>query len=250
VNSSTFGRWFRSAPAGDAHLRIICFPFAGGGASVFHPWLSRVPRGVQICAVELPGRESRHSETLRRDMKSILTDLAPAVEPFIECPYALFGHSLGGILAFELARELRRRSMPLPIRFFASACRAPQLPSRTEPIHRLDNRRFLERLSRIAEISTFLRQGAEMVNLTLPILKADFEIAENYRYVTESEFLFPITALGGNQDKFVTAGDLVAWHAQTSEEFRLRLLAGGHLFLTSSPDRVIQTVLDEVGSKG
>lgn len=241
------GQWFRSGPAPGTHLRLICFPFAGGGASLFHPWQSLVPRDVQVCPVELPGRDSRYNEPPRRDLRGLVQELVRAVDCFVDCPYALFGHSLGGLLAFELARELRSLGKPAPVRFFASACRAPQLPSRREPIHGLEDERFLEQLTRLTGLSTNQKADFEIVRLLVPVLKADFEMSDTYRYVAEPAFTFPITALGGNQDGLVAAGDLVAWHLQTAGSFRLRLLPGGHLFLRSSPGRVLKMILEEVG---
>ncbi len=234
-------------PSASAQVRIICFPFAGGGASVFQRWFSHVPDTVQVCPVELPGRETRFGETLLRDFAAVIQELAPAAAPYLDCPYVIFGHSLGGFLAFELARELRRRSQRLPFHFFASACRAPHLPSRMEPVHDADDAVFLNRLGQIGGLPHLMKQSPEMMELLLPIVRADFQMAEQYRFVNEPAFDFPITALGGSQDRFVCAGDLVAWHTHTTGPFRLRLLAGGHLFLSASPERVIETVLQDAG---
>jgi medium-chain acyl-[acyl-carrier-protein] hydrolase len=237
--------WVRASPARDASLRIVCLPFAGGGASIFRPWWSM--KDIQICAVELPGRESRFAERPFRDLSALARELATALGPFFDCPYALFGHSLGGLLSFELARELRRRAMPAPIRLFASACRAPQLPNRRKPISGLDDPLFLEQVARFRELPDEVIDP-EVIKLVLPTLRADYEMYESYVYAAEPPFSFPVTALGGSRDDLVTAGDLVAWSFQTTGQFRLRVLPGGHLFLRTTPERVIQTVLAEMGS--
>lgn len=246
MTSAISQRWFRSGPLPGTRLRIICFPYAGGGASIYRPWIEIAPPGMQICGVELPGREGRYNESLPRDMESIVQQLALAVEPFLDCPYVLFGHSLGAFLAFELARELRRRDQQPPVRFFASACRAPHLPSRSENIHQLGDKQFLERLARISGMAPLLEQSGEMLKLLMPILRADFRLSETYQHRTEPRFVFPITAIGGRQDMLVVPGDLVAWHLQTTGTFRLRILAGGHLFLRSSPEQVFHILSEEL----
>jgi surfactin synthase thioesterase subunit len=246
MTSAASNPWFHTGPLPGTRLRIICLPYAGGGASIFRSWIEKAAPGMQVCGVELPGRDGRYKESLPGDVESIVQQLAPAVEPFLDCPYVLFGHSLGAFLAFELARELRRRGQPPPMRFFASACRAPHLPSRSEKIHQLADKQFLERLVRISGMAHFLEQSGEMLKLLLPILRADFRLAETYEFRSDTRFAFPITAIGGRQDTLVIPGDLVAWHLRTTGTFRLRMLAGGHLFLRSSPEQVFQTILEEL----
>lgn len=240
-------RWVRSSPAQDPSLRIICLPFAGGGGSVFYPWQAVIPGDIQICAVELPGRESRFAEQPIRDLAELIQALASALAPFIGGPYALFGHSLGGLLSFELARELRRRAKPAPVRLFASACRAPHLPSRRRPICGLNDERFVEHIARLGGIPREILGTPEVLKLAIPALRADYEMYESYVHTSEPNFAFPVTALGGSQDELVTSSDLVAWCSHTSGPFRLRMLPGGHLFLRSAPARVIHTVLEELG---
>ncbi len=240
-----FPQWVTPSPATGANLRIVCLPFAGGGASMFHPW--RSAKNIQICAVELPGREGRVAEEPPRHLRTLAHELASALEPLFHCPYALFGHSLGGLVSFELARELRRRAKPAPIRFFASACRAPQLPSRRKPICGLNDALFLEQVTRAGGIPEEIAGNREVMTLILPALRADYEMFESYEYAPEAPFAFPVTSLGGSQDGQVISGDLVAWSSQTTGQFRLRMLPGDHFFLRSTPERVIQIVQEELG---
>lgn len=197
-----------------------------------------------MCPVELPGRETRFEEAPRADLAQLVRELAPALECFLDRPYALFGHSAGALVAYELARELRRRDRPAPQRFFASACRAPQLPPAHAPIHHLDDEAFLEHLWRMGGTLFDPAGELQLTRSLLPALRADFKMFETYRYAAEPAFDFPVTALGGSEDKLVRTGDLVAWHSQTSAAFNLRLLPGGHFFLRSATERVVRTVLD------
>jgi surfactin synthase thioesterase subunit len=246
TSENSFRPWFRSGPAASASLRLICLPYAGGGTSVFHSWHASVPGDVQVCPIDLPGRETRFNETPKEDLRAIVRELAPAMERFLDRPYALFGHSLGALIAFELARELRRHNRPAPVRFFASACRAPQLPLQHRPIHHLDDEAFLNQVAGIGDMPADGAAQEELAQSLLPALRGDFKMFEKYSYAPEEPFDFPITALCGSEDRWVGRGDLVAWHSQTSSLFNLRLLPGGHLFLRSSPDRVIRTVLESL----
>jgi len=246
TSDNSFRPWFRSGPAASASLRLICVPYAGGGTSVFHSWHESVPSFVQVCPIDLPGRETRFNETPKDDLRSLVRELAAAIERFLDRPFALFGHSLGALIAFELARELRRNNRPAPVRFFASACRAPQLPLQRRPIHNLDDEAFLQQVAEIGEMTAEGAAQEELAQSLIPALRGDFKMFENYSYAPETPFDFPITALGGSEDRWVGRGDLVAWHSQTNSPFNLRLLPGGHLFLRSSPDRVIRTVLESL----
>jgi surfactin synthase thioesterase subunit len=201
---------------------------------------------VQVCPIDLPGRETRFNEAPLDDLHAIVRELTPAIARFLDRPYAFFGHSLGALITFELARELRRRNQPAPIRFFASACRAPQLPLQRRRIHDLDDEAFLNHVAEIGDVPANGPAQKKLAQSLLPVLRGDFKMFERYRYAAEMPFDFPITALGGNDDRWVGRGDLVAWHSQTTSRFNLRLLPGGHLFLRSSPDRVIRTVLESL----
>jgi medium-chain acyl-[acyl-carrier-protein] hydrolase len=206
-----------------------------------------IPGHIQICALELPGRESRLAEQPIRSLPELIQALASALEPFVGGPYALFGHSLGGLLSFELARELRRRAKPAPVRLFVSACRAPHLPNRYRPICGLNDELFIEHIARLGGIPREILGNSEVLELVIPALRADYEMYESYVHTFEPNFAFPVTALGGSQDELVTSSDLVAWCFHTSGSFRLRMLPGGHLFLRYAPTRVIHTVLEELG---
>jgi len=199
-----------------------------------------------VCPIDLPGRETRFNEAPTDDLHAIVQELAPAIARFLDRPYAFFGHSLGALITFELARELRRRNQPAPIRFFASACRAPQLPLQRRPIHDLDDKAFLIHVAEIGDVPADVPAQQELAQSLLPVLRGDFKMFERYSYAAETPFDFPITALGGNDDRWVGRGDLVAWQSQTTSRFNLRLLPGGHLFLRSSPERVIRTVLESL----
>jgi surfactin synthase thioesterase subunit len=242
--SQPFAPWFRAGPDPRAELRLMCVPYAGGGSSVFHAWHGLAGERVQVCAVHLPGRETRHGEPAVSDLAQAVAPLADACESFLDRPYAIFGHSMGGLIAFELARTLRRRGRPAPVRLFASAACAPHLIARRPPLGHLDDGAFLDRLAHINDEAAQLTARPELRELVLPMLRADVALIETYRYSDEPPFEFPITALGGTEDAWVRLGELAAWSSHTRGAFNLRMIPGGHLFVRTAGDKVVQAILE------
>jgi medium-chain acyl-[acyl-carrier-protein] hydrolase len=157
-------------------------------------------------------------------------------------PFVFFGYSLGALLSFELTRHLRRHVMPIPKHLFVAAHRAPQLARRTETIHNLHGADFIQALHRLGGTPEAVLQNQELMEMMSPMLRADFQVYETYGYKNESPLACPITAFGGELDRTVSEAELAAWKEQTSGTFQLRMLPGGHFFLQSSQDLLIQSV--------
>lgn len=233
-----------------ARLRLICFPHAGAGASMFHPWASLMPADVQVCPVQLPGRENRLMEPPFIRLLPLVQKLARVLLPYLDTPFALFGNSMGALISFELARELRREHGFRPRHLFVSASRAPQLPSQSPPLHQLPTSLFLKELERRYNgIPAAVLQDREMMNLFLPVIRADVEIIETYNYQTETPLECPISAFGGTQDSEVSREDLAAWRDQTSDSFVLRMFPGNHFFLNDAREIVLRAVSEELTCK-
>jgi medium-chain acyl-[acyl-carrier-protein] hydrolase len=225
-----------------ARLRLLCFPYAGGGASAYRGWGAALPTDVEVCPVQLPGRESRLREPPFTRVDPLIRTLADVLEPHLDVAFAFFGHSMGAMIAFELARELRRRGGPLPQHLFAAGRRAPQLPAREEDIHDLPEPEFLAKLRELNGTPEEVLQHGELMRLLLPILRADFAINETYAHRPEAPFDFGISAFGGLGDREVTREDLELWHDHTRGRFRLRMLPGDHFFLHSAKDLLVEAV--------
>lgn len=224
----------RFAANRSAAVRLFCFPSAGSTAAYFRRWTKLLPSFVEVCGIELPGHAARWREALPRDFPAAVAALLPGVAEHLDKPAVFFGHSLGGLIGFEVARRLRRSGLPEPVHFFASAVRAPHLPPSAEAISTLPQPEFRERLRRLDGTPPAILADEEAMRLFLPILRADACLFESYRCVPERPFTFPVSAFGGVSDAQVAPDELAAWREHTSAPFSLDLLPGGHFFLRSA----------------
>jgi len=213
--------------------RLFCFPYAGAGAAVFSSWQPFLSPAIQVRAVELPGRGTQIRQPPFRNLLSLVAELAEVLSPALVAPFAFFGHSLGALLAFELARTVRSAGVA-PIRLFVSAAGAPHLPPAREPIAALPDAEFLEAVRRFDGLPDELMETRELLEVFLPVLRADFAMAETYAYREAAPLDCPITVFGGAGDRTVEQGALESWRFQTNRESKLRLLQGGHFFLQQS----------------
>jgi medium-chain acyl-[acyl-carrier-protein] hydrolase len=229
-------------PGIEPAFRLFCFPYAGGGASVFRDWPDHFPKSVEVCAIQLPGRETRLNEPVFTRLHPLVQELAQALLPLLDRPFAFFGYSVGALVAFELTRHLRAQYRMRPAHLWAAACPAPQVPDADAPIHTLPERDFRDRLRRFNGTPTDVLEHEELMAMVGPILRADFALRETYTYVADAPLDCSITAIGGMQDREVGEAALLAWQEQTSRSFRLRMLPGNHFFLHSSQAGLLQAV--------
>jgi surfactin synthase thioesterase subunit/glycosyltransferase involved in cell wall biosynthesis len=224
--------WFPSAEAtARAGLRLYAFPHAGAGASAFRGWAQALPQEVAVCPVRLPGRESRLEETPVRRMELLVSALGEAIRPHLNHRFAFFGHSMGAVIAFELARWLRSRSQPLPAALLVSGARAPQFRLGYVPPPEPSEEDFLKELDRLEGLPAEVRENKDLLRIVLPALLADTALYRNYVYTAEAPLPCPIRAYGGSEDPHIRREHLEAWALQTTGGFALRILPGGHLFL-------------------
>ncbi len=224
--------WFggrRPASAG-ASVRLFCFPYAGVGISAYRSWGSQMGPSVEICPVQLPGRESRQNEAPFQRMAPLVDAVVDGLRPHLDMPFALFGHSLGALIAFEVARRLDGE--PLLRRLFVSARRAPHLTEPLAPIAQLPADKFAATVQqRYGGIPDAVFACPDLLEFLLPRLRADFEILESYRSQSDaSPLACGISAFGGTKDA-VPESDLRAWEGYTRADLRVRMVQGGHLYL-------------------
>ncbi|MBM3779487.1 MAG: thioesterase [Acidimicrobiia bacterium] len=229
-----------------AHTRVFCLPHAGAGASTFRTWASELPAELQLCAVQLPGRENRLGEPPIDDARTLARDLAAALQPFLDRAFVVFGHSMGALLAFELACELRRRNLPQPARLFLAAHRAPHLPFDQTAVHQLDPRAFRAELRRLEGTPDAVLANEELMQIAEPILRADFKLCETYVYEPVAPLDIPLSVFGGERDAKVPAAVLEPWRDHTCSSMSLRVLPGGHLFLQTARAELVTAMLADL----
>lgn len=250
TNAVELSRWIpvkSVRPPSSTACRLLCFPYAGAGASIFRNWQDELPPSIELLPVQLPGRESRWAESPFLDLPLLARTLRVVLLPVLFEPYALFGHSMGGLIAFELAREFRRQKLPLPRHLFISGARAPHIPYRELPLHHLPDSLLWEAVVRdygAARDATLL--NAELAPVLLPILRADFRLCESYAPPYEEPFPFPLTVYGGRNDPRVTYSDLISWSIYTRRAFRMQLFPGEHFFLNKDRSLFLKTLSNDL----
>ncbi|HEU4889422.1 MAG TPA: alpha/beta fold hydrolase [Thermoanaerobaculia bacterium] len=248
VAAAAKSRWlsfFDGAPNG--HPLVFCLPFAGGGASFYHPWAQLAPKSFSMIAVQPPGREDRLFERSFERMPDLVAATADALIPFLHSPYALFGHSMGGMLAYELAQELRRRNAPLPMHLFVSGAPAPHVAGQIPPIYHLPEPQLLDEIRRrYRGLPDEVLQSRELLDLLLPRLRADLAVTGTYVYRDSPPLTCPITAFGGEDDETVTPAMIAAWREHTVTSFRSEMFPGGHFFVSNVASRIIAALAEGV----
>ena len=230
-------------PVAQARLRLFCFPFAGGGAAVFSGWASGMPPGVEIVAVQPPGRERRILEKPFQDVEPLLDSLEPAMAPLLDLPCAFFGYSMGTRIALALAQRWQARgSRPLPVGLVLGASNAPHLP---RP-HRADlpEADFIQLLRRYEGTPAQVFEHKELMDMVLPTLRADFAIADGLR--SSVPVRAPFSVYGGLEDPHASLEELERWHELTTQSFQVRHFPGKHFFLRTAQDAVLAAVREDL----
>ena len=224
--------WFEHlSRAPKPSLRLFCFPYAGGTADVYRSWQRWFSPEIDLCLVHLPGRGRRMAETAFTRVKALVNAVAPVIASEIQAPYALYGHSMGALISFELARELVRRHRTGPEHLFVSGRRAPTWPDPDPPTYHLPHDQFIAELKRLKGTPEEVLDHPELMELFLGLLRADFEMVDTYEFEPGSLLSCPITVYGGLSDEHVPAESCRAWSEQTSGVCRTRMVQGDHFFV-------------------
>lgn len=236
--------WFvRPAPQPDGRCRLFCFPYAGVGPAMFRPWSALLPGEIDLWAVQPPGREARFREQPLANIDEMVDSVVAAMEPHLDRPFALFGHSMGACVAFEVARTLADRGAA-PARLFVSGRRAPGAVSNEPDMHLLPDDAFVAEIRRRYDgVPDAIMEHPELLQLLLPALRADIAALERHTHRAGPLLNCPITALGGTRDPVVPVDELARWRAASNGEFTLRLFAGDHFYLQTARDALLQTIV-------
>jgi surfactin synthase thioesterase subunit len=198
---------------------------------MYRDWHEAFPEFVEVVAPQWPGRENRFSEPTRQTMDELVSVASEIVSTYLDLPFAIFGHSMGAIIAYEVALRLRAGGRPLPIHLFPCAHSAPHLPNRRPHTHDLPAEKLLERLHHSGGVSVEFLQPRDYLDLVLPAVRADLRIIETYSWSGAPPLPVPITAITGSDDSEAPPAELEAWRLHTSSRFQTRVFRGGHFFV-------------------
>jgi len=228
-------------------LTLLCLPYSGASAMVYSRWRPKLPQWLRLQPVELPGRGARFGEPLHTDMRVLAMQLARELRPTLHAPYALFGHSLGALLACEMAHALRALGCPEPVALFASGTAAPTLRADydrgfAEP---KTDAELIEQLRTLNGTREEVLANEELMSLTLPILRADFQLCGKFEPVQRPLLNCPVHVLGGKADR-ATTEQLIGWSQETHGSFSVDMLAGGHFFIHEHEAKVLKVIKDQL----
>ena len=248
ITSEELRRWvYRYHPLSAPRLRLFCFPYAGGGAATYRHWSKHLPDGVEVAAMQLPGQQARAMEKPYQQLAPLVAEITRVIEPLLDVPFALFGHSLGALLTYELACTVRERFALSPAMLFVSGWRAPHVPSPFPPIHHLPDSQFIEELNRRYDgIPPALLEEKDLLRLMLPGLKASITLCETYRPAKRTPLACPISAFGGRNDSMVSCADIETWRELTSAEFKVTTFAGNHFYIEDARDALLRSVAEDL----
>ncbi|WP_063796350.1 thioesterase II family protein [Chondromyces crocatus] len=248
--SSDVNRWlWRPRPLAAPRARLLCIPYAGGSATSFRTWPTRLPPDVEVLCVQLPGRGMRMGESLIRRLDEVVGVLGPLVRDLPgagQTPLVMFGHSMGAILSFALCRWLRAEGAPLPARLIVSGHRAPHIVDPEPPKHLLDDPALIARLRHYGGTPEEILREPELVELMLPILRADFELLATHPHVPAPPLDLPMLALGGADDPNALPPAIEAWREHAGGEFAFQIFPGSHFFLHSDEAAVLSVISREL----
>jgi medium-chain acyl-[acyl-carrier-protein] hydrolase len=227
-----------------AHLRLFCIGGAGQNSFFFAAWRNEFPDEIELCPLELPGRLRRCREQPIDYLPALATLLAGELAPLLEIPYAFFGHSMGALIAFELSRALRKKSFLPPVQLFASGSPAPQYISRTAfPRMAASDKHFTQQILAIGVLTPEIVVNPALLQVILPVLRADFKLCHTYQYTYEPPFHFPISMYYGRQEYWLR-NHVIAWKSLTAGSFKEDGFDGDHHYLRdnfcSSSAKVIE----------
>ena len=243
VTPSTSNTCFlRHRPVSQPRLRLFCFPYAGGNAFIYRSWEDQLPSHVELYSIQFPGRGSQLRQPAFTRLSAMLDFLYQGIVPLLDKPFAFFGHSMGALICFELARQLGVQQSLEPMGLFLSGRGAPQIKS-DEPItFDLPEDEFISEVRRLNGTPREVLEHPELLQLMLPILRADFELCQTYSYTSTARLNCPIFVFGGLQDEEVPRENLEAWRDQTTSALTVRMFPGDHFFLHASQSLLLRAL--------
>lgn len=222
---------------------LLCFPFAGGGASAFYGWDDQTPNMVKICPIQLPGREERILEKPYTKMGELIDDVSNILSG-MEQEMIVFGHSMGAKIAYEVVKKLELMGKKVRL-LIVSGSRAPHIPE-PNPIYYLSDEEFKKELARFEGTPKEILENQELLDFFLPMLRADFTMDEIYHSADQTKLHCPIIALGGVDDKEADRAEIIKWRDYTVSDFEFKIFQGGHFFIRTTEAEVLAFINEKL----
>ncbi|WP_181806014.1 thioesterase II family protein [Streptomyces shenzhenensis] len=240
--------WFHRSPVSDPVARLVCFPHAGGVAGAFQHWQRRLPSDVELLAVQYPGRQERLDEPVAESVEQLADQVAEALTPFLDRPLLLFGHSMGSMVAYEVARRVEESAPGVLAHLFVSAQRAPHAgPPGT--LHQEPDDALVARVRLLDGPRATVYEIAELRQLVLPSLRADYRLVDHYRPARLRRLHAPITVCGGDRDPGCPVTELPTWQQATTADLTVRVFPGGHFYLEPQAAELVACVSAAVAAR-
>jgi surfactin synthase thioesterase subunit len=240
--------WIRRFhPAPTAPAQLVCFPHAGGSASFYHPVSAALRPEVDVLAVQYPGRQERHTEPCVQDLLELVDRIVPALAGELDRPFAFFGHSMGGTVAYEVARRFEHVLGRPPTTLFVSGRRAPSR-TRAESVHLRDDDGIVAELRRLSGTDTQLLGDEELLRMIIPAIRGDYRAIETYTHRPGAELSCPVVVLVGDDDPLTTVDEARDWARHTSGGVDLHEFPGGHFYLAAHRDGVLRVIRERLAA--
>lgn len=239
----TSSKWLvRNRVGKNTDFRLFCFSYAGGNAATFRRWHEVLAENVEVVSIQLPGRANRYGEPVITEMDSLIDQLLSAMSGCLDKPYALFGHSLGSRIAFQLAVECSKRRLRMPSHFIGSASRSPDLPIGIGDIYKLPDEEFLTEMGKLNGTPISILENKDLMQMLLPQLKADFCLAYEYQYTGDIKLDIPLSIFSGKEDTEITYNQLQKWGDYFITSPDITMFEGGHFFIDDENSGIVDKV--------
>lgn len=222
-------------------IKLFCIPYAGGSGVIYNEWKKKLGDFIVVNPVELSGRGKRFVEPLYDKLEDAVEDVFNLIKDDLEEPYALYGHSMGSIIAYELCHKIIDNNLPAPEHIFFSGRCAPSIKRKKKPIHNLPDEEFKHEILDLGGTPKELFENEELLDIFIPIIKADFRVVENYIYEEKNDLDLNITVLYGEDEEW-EAYEIEKWREHTRKNCNIFTTEGGHFFIHSHTDQVMKIV--------
>jgi medium-chain acyl-[acyl-carrier-protein] hydrolase len=226
-------------------IKLFCFPYAGGSAVVYNKWKSYLNGNIELCPVELPGRGRLFSSPFYRDMNEAVGDLFRKLsQDFTSSRYALFGHSMGSCLVYELSQQIRHSNLNQPLHLFFSGRRPPQIEKKEKIIHTLPNDEFIAEISDLGGTPREVLEHQELLDLFIPVIRADYKLVETYKYIERGQLESKISVFNGTRDTDTNILEMKEWGKCTRGDCKVYEFEGGHFFIHEHFQKIVAIIND------